>query len=101
MSVPPDGDSSIRWARPGGTEMGAQLPPWCWASSACSPAWMPFVFVVGAVCAVLGIIFGAIVLRQRGDPRAFALTGLITGVAGLVLVVLGVVTTRGGHQRPR
>ena len=57
-------------------------------------AWMPFVFVVGAVCAVLGIIFGAIVLRQRGDPRAFALTGLITGLAGLVLVVLGIVTTR-------
>ena len=57
-------------------------------------AWMPFVFVLGAVCAVLGIIFGAIVLRQRGDPRAFALTGLITGLAGLVLVVLGIVTTR-------
>ena len=56
--------------------------------------WMPFVFVVGAVCAVLGIIFGAIVLRQRGDPRGFALTGVITGVAGLVLVILGVVTTR-------
>jgi Protein of unknown function (DUF2510) len=57
-------------------------------------AWMPFVFVVGGVCAVLGIIFGAIVLRQRRDPRGFALTGVITGVAGLVLVILGVVTTR-------
>lgn len=57
-------------------------------------AWMPFVFVLGAVCAVLGIIFGAIVLRQRGDPRGFALTGVITGVGGLLLVVLGIVTTR-------
>jgi Protein of unknown function (DUF2510) len=57
-------------------------------------AWMPFLFVIGAVCAVLGIIFGAIVLRRRGDPRGFALTGVITGVAGLLLVVLGIVTTR-------
>ncbi len=56
--------------------------------------WMPFVFVFGAVCSVLGIIFGAIVLRRRGDPRGFALTGVITGLAGLVLVVVGVVTTR-------
>ena len=56
--------------------------------------WMPFVFVVGAVCSVLAIVFGTIVLRRRGEPRAFALTGVITGIAGLVLVVLGVVTTR-------
>jgi hypothetical protein len=56
--------------------------------------WMPFVFVMGAVCSVLGIIFGTIVLRQRGEPRSFALAGVLTGVAGLLLVVLGVVTTR-------
>ncbi len=56
--------------------------------------WMPFVFVAGAVCSVLGIIFGSIVLRQRGEPRSFALAGVLTGVAGLVLVVLGLVTTR-------
>jgi Protein of unknown function (DUF2510) len=56
--------------------------------------WMPFVFVVGVVCSVLGIIFGTIVLRQRGEPRSFALAGVLTGVGGLLLVVLGVVTTR-------
>ncbi len=60
---------------------------WCSASSALTTGWMPFVFVFGAVCSVLGIIFGAIVLRRRGDPRGFALTGVITGLAGLVLVV--------------
>jgi hypothetical protein len=59
-----------------------------------STGWMPYVFVVGAVCSVLGIIFGTIVLRQRGEPRSFAVAGLLTGVAGLLLVVLGVLTTR-------
>ena len=56
--------------------------------------WMPFVFVVGAVCSVLGIVIGTIVLRQRGEPRSFAVAGVLTGLAGLLLVVLGVVTTR-------
>jgi hypothetical protein len=56
--------------------------------------WMPYVFVAGAVCSVLAIIFGTIVLRQRGEPRSFALAGVLTGVAGLLLVVLGVLTTR-------
>jgi hypothetical protein len=56
--------------------------------------WMPFLFVAGAICAVLGIVFGALVLRRRSDPRGFALTGVITGVAGLALVVVGVMTTR-------
>ena len=57
-------------------------------------AWVPYVFVVGAVCAVLAIVFGTIVLRHRGDPRGFAVTGVVTGMAGLLLVALGVVTTR-------
>jgi hypothetical protein len=56
--------------------------------------WMPYVFVVGAVCSVLGIIFGTIVLRQRGEPRSFAVAGVLTGVSGLLLVALGIVTTR-------
>jgi hypothetical protein len=56
--------------------------------------WMPYVFVAGAVCSVLAIIFGTIVLRQRGEPRSFAVAGVLTGVAGLLLVVLGVLTTR-------
>ena len=45
--------------------------------------WMPFVFVVGVVCSVLGIIFGTIVLRQRGEPRSFALAGVLTGRGGV------------------
>jgi hypothetical protein len=56
--------------------------------------WMPLVFVVGVVCSLLAITFGAIVLHRRSEPRRFALTGVITGVVGLLLVVVGVVTTR-------
>jgi Protein of unknown function (DUF2510) len=56
--------------------------------------WMPFVFVIGALCSVLGIIFGIIVLRQRGEPRSFARAGVLTGLAGLLLLVVGVMTTR-------
>lgn len=58
-----------------------------------SIGWMPVLFVAGAVCAVLAITFGAIVLRRRGDPRGFALTGLITGVAGIAVAGLGLVFT--------
>ena len=62
--------------------------------------WMPLVFVVGAVCSLLAIIFGAIVMHGRSEPRGFALTGTVTGGAGLLLVVVGRRNHAGGHQRP-
>ena len=47
---------------------------------------------IGAICAVLAIVFGIIGLNQakkgRANRRAFALVGLITGVIGLVLSVV-------------
>ncbi len=55
--------------------------------------WMPVLFAVGLVCAVLAIIFGTIVLRRRGNPRAFAIAGVITGVAGIAIAGLGLVLT--------
>ncbi len=72
-------DPSAPRADPG---MGGQLRRMVLGIVGVTTGWMPFVFVVGAVCAVLGIIFGAIVLRRRGDPRGFALTGVITGWLG-------------------
>ena len=74
--------------------MGGQLRRMVLGIVGVTIGWMPFVFVFGTVCSVLGIIFGTIVLRRRGDLRGFALTGVIAGLAGLVLVVVGVVTTR-------
>lgn len=56
-------------------------------------AWVPVLFVLGAVLAVLAITFGAIALgraRARGHGRGFAIAGLVTGLAGVALSVVGV-----------
>lgn len=55
-------------------------------------AWVPVLFVVGAVLAVLAIVFGVIGLgraRTRGHGRGFAVAGLVTGVAGIALAAVG------------
>jgi hypothetical protein len=48
--------------------------------------------LVAAICSVLAIVFGIIGLRQvrtgRSNRRGFALTGLATGIAGLVILVV-------------
>lgn len=59
-----------------------------------SISWIPIVFVAGAVCALLAVIFGAVALRRRKvENRPFAITGLLTGGAGLLMVAVGVWTT--------
>jgi hypothetical protein len=59
-----------------------------------SISWVPILFVVGAVCAVLALVFGTIAFRRRkAENRAFALTGLLTGGGGLLMVGVGVWTT--------
>ncbi len=60
---------------------------------AVSIAWMPFVVVVGAVCAVLAVVFGIIaLLRRRHTERGkgFAVAGLVTGLLASLLCVVGV-----------
>jgi hypothetical protein len=59
-------------------------------------AWLPFVFVLGVIAAVLGIVFGVLGLRRArhvGHGRSLALTGLVTGVVGVALGSIGVVFT--------
>ncbi len=57
-------------------------------------SWIPVLFVVGAICAVLGLVFGAVALRRRkSENRSFAITGTVTGGAGIVMVGVGVWTT--------
>lgn len=74
---------------------------------ALSLAWVPFLFVVGAIAAALAIVFGVIARRRvPADTRGFAGVGIITGAAGLLLVALGVWTTMkvvdaiDAYQRP-
>ncbi|NND76233.1 MAG: DUF2510 domain-containing protein [Ilumatobacter sp.] len=58
--------------------------------------WMPFVVVLGVIAAVLALVLGAAGrkrARQSGVGGGFALTGLITGLVGLVVCVGGVFLT--------
>lgn len=57
-------------------------------------AWVPVLFVVGVICAVIAVVF-AIVARGRTprDTRGFIGAGLATGAAGIVVAAVGVWTT--------
>ncbi|MEL6892964.1 MAG: DUF2510 domain-containing protein [Actinomycetota bacterium] len=57
-----------------------------------SLAFIPFLFVIGAVAAVLAIVFGAVGLRRSrptGRRRGAAIAGLVTGVVGVLGAVVG------------
>ena len=61
-----------------------------------SLGWLPFVFVLGAIAAVLAIIFGVVGRRRSavtGTGRGFSIAGLVMGLVGLVVCILGVVFT--------
>jgi hypothetical protein len=58
--------------------------------------WIPVLFAIGAVLALLAIIFGIVGLRRArtsGRRRGFAITGLITGAIGVGVAVVGLVLT--------
>lgn len=58
--------------------------------------WLPVLFVVGAVLAVLAIVFGVVGRRRARDlgrGRGMAIAGLCTGVAGVLVAVGGLVFT--------
>jgi hypothetical protein len=66
---------------------------------AVSTAWMPFIVVIGALCALLALLFGVISLARGrrgaaeriGSGRGFAVAGLVTGGLAALLCVVGVV----------
>jgi hypothetical protein len=64
---------------------------------AAATAWMPFVFVVGAICAVIAISL-AIAARRRARAGAgrggMATAGLVLGIVGVPLAVVGFLFTR-------
>jgi hypothetical protein len=51
---------------------------------------IPILGIFALPCALLAIIFGAIGIR-RNVKRGFAITGLVTGVLGIVLAIAGLV----------
>jgi hypothetical protein len=63
---------------------------------AVATAWVPFVVVVGAVAALLALLFGILAIRRSGPSgagRSRAVVGVITGASGLLAAALGTVLT--------
>ena len=61
---------------------------------AVATAWIPFVVVIGAIAAVLALVFGVIAMRRSGPSgpgRSRAVVGVVTGASGVVAAVLGAV----------
>lgn len=57
-------------------------------------SWVPFLFVAGAICAILAIVYGIVARRATPrDPRGFAGVGIILGASALVVCALGVFLT--------
>ena len=57
-------------------------------------SWVPVLFVAGAICALLALVFGAVALRRhKAENRGFALAGLLSGGCGVLMVGVGVWTT--------
>lgn len=59
--------------------------------------WLPFVFVIGVLAAVLALVFGAIGRRRSetsGTGRGFANAGLVLGCVALAVGVIGFALTR-------
>lgn len=58
--------------------------------------WIPVVFAVGAVLALLGVVFGVVGLRRSahvGRGRGMAIGGIATGIVGVLVAVGGLVFT--------
>jgi hypothetical protein len=58
--------------------------------------WLPFVGLLGLVAACVGLglsIPGLVRSRKTGERRAFAITGVITSTAGILIGVLGILFT--------
>ncbi len=61
-------------------------------------AWLPFLFVAGAIGAVLAFVFGILGVRkaatQDGHGRGFAVTGIVLSVLAALLCIVGFMFTR-------
>lgn len=59
-------------------------------------AWIPFVAVIGAIAALLALVFGVLAIRRSGPSgagRSRAVVGVITGGCGILAAALGAVLT--------
>lgn len=84
-------------ARAGAARSGLAVASMTLGIIAVTISWLPFIVALGAICAVLAIVFGAISLRRARDgsqrssrARGFAIVGLTTGSLAVALCVVGV-----------
>jgi hypothetical protein len=62
---------------------------------AAATGWVPFVFVLSAAAAVVGLVLGILTVRRSGDDetdgrsRGFARAGIVLSVVGLCVCVVG------------
>ena len=61
-------------------------------------AWVPFVFVLGGVGAILALVFGILgvraAARQQGHGRGYAITGIVLSIVAMAVCVVGFAFTR-------
>jgi hypothetical protein len=80
-----------------GARNGAAVAALVLGIVAAATAWMPFVFVVGAICAVIAIAL-AVVARRRARTGAgrggMATAGLVLGIVAVPLAIVGFLFTR-------
>jgi hypothetical protein len=58
--------------------------------------WLPVVFAIAVVLAVLAITFGIVGMRRSratGRRRGFAIAGVVTGALGIPIAVIGLIFT--------
>ncbi len=66
--------------------------------------WLPVVFAIAVVLAVLAIIFGIVGMRRSratGRRRGFAIAGVVTGALGIPIAVIGLIFTIAVFTRDR
>lgn len=75
--------------------MGAPKPesahPFAIASMCCGIAGLVFCWCFGSALDIVAIVFGILTLTQNKPGKTFAIVGLATGGAGLLLTILGAV----------
>lgn len=93
---PSHGGNERSGANPGSGGNGMAIAGLTCGILSISFGWIPVVFVLGAVLAVLGVVFGSVGLRRSastGSGRGFALAGIVTGAVGVAVAIGGLIFT--------
>ncbi len=88
-AAPPGPSAPAPTATPPKGKSGMAITTFVLGISSVSLAWLPFVFVVAAVAAVVGLVFGIVTLRRRKPGRTMAMWGTVLSILALPLCMVG------------